>query len=96
MSMLPEYIKNNLEAFLAIYGTEAKVKEAYENGDIGYYPGCKDMVELVCRLIDECGVYTMVSNQLCYFIDYEGFAKNYEMDHPIISCGDGLCVIYRE
>lgn len=91
---LPEGLVSVLRKFVWNLGSMDEVVQAYENGQIVYYPSVESVEDLAYYLIDELGVLGEIPDRLRFYIDYEAYARDFEINHMIIDAVGGLFVIY--
>ena len=85
---LPEDIQDVFPELLRCFNS---VKELCSHADdIIHYPGCEDMIAVAHYLIDECGVFGEIPDKLVYYVDYEAYARDLEIEGFFVSTRNGM------
>ena len=90
---LPDYILDNLNPFLSHYGTLEELDEHVD--DIICHSGCNSMEDVGRFYAEELGMLGEIPPHLEYYIDYEAYGRDLEMNGTFIDTSYGICEIIR-
>ena len=85
---LPENIQDELSKLLCCYGSLEELCEHAD--DIVGYPACGDMTAVAHYLIDECGALGEIPDSLIYYIDYEAYGRDLDLNGRFVVTNHGV------
>lgn len=85
---LPEDMQDVLSDLSCCFSS---IGELCEHADeIVHYPDCDDMTDVAHYLIDECGSLGEILDSLVYYIDYEAYARDLEINGNFVITRNGV------
>ena len=86
---LPEEIVENLNDFISHYGSLQSVVDNKDN--IIFYPGCDSMEDVARYFAEEYGSLGDIPPQLSYYIDYQAYGRDLEIEGSFLETKNGMC-----
>lgn len=90
---LPEEIVDSLDDFISCYGSLGGVVENKDK--IYFYPGCDDMEDVAYHYAHELNMLGDIPPSLEYYIDYEAYGRDLEIEGYFIETSYGMCEIRK-
>lgn len=90
---LPDEVVDSLDEFVSHYGSLEEV--VAHKDDILFYPDCDSMEDVARYYVDELQTLGDIPQSLQYYIDYEAYGRDLEIEGCFIETSYGMCEIMR-